>query len=506
MEEANEIAKAQETLGKKLKTLFTNYKKDAHERKNEQYFLKKTAEFEAIWESIEENHKQLIKLDVPTHPYFTTSYFCQLQELLQEITKHISDSKQKFLQAAKPLAQQEALYYNPNQCQAPKNRLKEEEVRVHQMSQTLRDISTELINEQSRSRYQFLLEKLSKQWDVISEIYIELQVQEIDHTIKNPIQDLEKQYEETVQNLQDKIQGVQQTVRQCNIVLPQIKLPNFDGLYEEWVTFRDIFIKVVHENPTITTIEKMQYLKTHVRGEAGRLIQHLSIAETNYNPAWNILNDRYSNDRLIVSKLIDRILDLPVIQHESPSKIKQLHDTVVECLEAINNLKIDTSNWGPIISRIICRKWDHETNKLYEQSLSKPHEIQDFVEVRRFLQARFQSLEAMSDAQKKNPYNSNNNNDNNKPRSTDACKYCNEAHLIYHCTKFKALSSELRLKAAKDKKLCLNCLNHDYKSKCNSSMKCRICNNHHHTYLHIDYDDKVTAPIREETEMQQTFY
>ena len=42
---------------------------------------------------------------------------------------------------------------------------------------------------------------------------------------------------------------------------------------------------------------------------------------------------------------------------------------MVECLQALKNINIDTESWRPILNRLIRRKWNMNTNKLYEQSL-----------------------------------------------------------------------------------------------------------------------------------------
>ena len=77
----------------------------------------------------------------------------------------------------------------------------------------------------------------------------------------------------------------------------------------------------------------------------------------NYETAWELLVKRFSNTRLTVSKLLDRILDKPRIQEESAEKLKKLHDTrIKECLEGWKNLDMQTETWGPILIRIISQK------------------------------------------------------------------------------------------------------------------------------------------------------
>ncbi|KAJ8946237.1 hypothetical protein NQ314_008936 [Rhamnusium bicolor] len=119
-----------------------------------------------------------------------------------------------------------------------------------------------------------------------------------------------------VTNLSSKIDAassIPDTVKP-NFKLPTISVPFFDGNYEHWPTFNDIFLKLIHSNMSLSKVEKMQYLKSHVRGEPNRMIQHLQITDVNYDAAWELLKKRYENNRLLVSKLIDKILDIPPIQ------------------------------------------------------------------------------------------------------------------------------------------------------------------------------------------------
>lgn len=85
---------------------------------------------------------------------------------------------------------------------------------------------------------------------------------------------------------------------QCR--LPEIELPKFDGKYSSWITFKDEFLNLVHENRDLDQIDKFRYLVSCIRdGTAYSIIEFLPRTRVNYEVAWKRLTDSYDNDVII---------------------------------------------------------------------------------------------------------------------------------------------------------------------------------------------------------------
>ena len=49
-----------------------------------------------------------------------------------------------------------------------------------------------------------------------------------------------------------------------NVPLPKINIPPFDGQIYMWIDFKSIFDSLVHNNDSLSNIEKFQYLKSYL--------------------------------------------------------------------------------------------------------------------------------------------------------------------------------------------------------------------------------------------------
>lgn len=166
--------------------------------------------------------------------------------------------------------------------------------------------------------------------------------------------------------------------------LPTVKIPEFDGTIGKWKPFITLFDEMVHAYKTLDNAIKMQYLKTSVKGEASRLISHVSPIGENYKACYELLRKRYENKRELTVQILDKIFNLSVASNETSKHLKMLHDTVRESIMEIQNMKIKTDDWDIIIIYLITKKLHADTIKHYECQLGDVRQIQkldDFFEI-----------------------------------------------------------------------------------------------------------------------------
>ena len=62
----------------------------------------------------------------------------------------------------------------------------------------------------------------------------------------------------------------------------RISLPEFDGDFKNWEDFRDIFVTKVVNRQKLSDVYKLNYLRSHVKGDAWNLVNSFSLTEKNF--------------------------------------------------------------------------------------------------------------------------------------------------------------------------------------------------------------------------------
>ena len=80
------------------------------------------------------------------------------------------------------------------------------------------------------------------------------------------------------------------TPTQIRAKLPKITLQKFRGNVTNWNPFWESFKAAVHENNSISKVDKMDYLFSHLESAAARSVQGLTLTEANYDAAIGLLH------------------------------------------------------------------------------------------------------------------------------------------------------------------------------------------------------------------------
>jgi hypothetical protein len=285
-------------------------------------------------------------------------------------------------------------------------------------------------------------------------------------------------------------------VTENHVKLPTLELPTFDGKFENWQSFQDLFHASVESKTSLRDSQKLQYLKSCVKGDAANLIKSFTVTDAHFQEAWDLLKERYDNKREIVNSLISRIFKQANINQESATSIQRILDVTTESLRSLKVLGRPTEEWDDLIVFFIVDKLDPETRREWAMSL-KGSDPPTFKALQDFLELYVRGLQAGGmKASNFKPHSINYGGERKSTQSSHShhsanleqpCPLCKQNHSLFQCQQFRAMSPEDRISKTKSLSACLNCLRSGHIGRdCSSQSTCRRCGKRHHTLLHCE--------------------
>ena len=265
------------------------------------------------------------------------------------------------------------------------------------------------------------------------------------------------------------------------ITLPEMKLPTFDGAPEAWASFFDVFTSVIDRNKELTPVQKLQYLRSTLRGKAAACIESLATTDANYLDALELLKERFDNQRLIIMRHCRAILELPKLTRDSPDGLENLVNTVKQNLRALKNLGEPTTAWSSLLVTSILSKVNSNTVWHWELTL-KDKTMPVYTDLLDF-------LEKCANCAPQTTERTTSPRTNNTARrqvflTSSRCPICKANHEVRRCQQFRSQPIHERIKSVKRAALCTNCLQMGHALQDCSSGTCRICDERHNTLLH----------------------
>ncbi|XP_062711907.1 uncharacterized protein LOC134289678 [Aedes albopictus] len=277
-------------------------------------------------------------------------------------------------------------------------------------------------------------------------------------------------------------------------------LPTFDGRYEAWPRFKAMFQDLMQRSSDSDAV-KLYHLENSLKGDAVGLIDLETLQDNDYQRAWDILEERFGNKRLILESHILGLLNMKKMTEKSSKDLRRLID---ECTRHVENLtKLGQPLAGMselLVVTVLTRALDDQTRELWEASIDQM-ELPEYKQTIEFLKQRCVILERCENSApivSQNPKVSNQKPPVSKlvpPRSSYAvfmsstyvCDFCSGQHQNFKCSVFQKLSMDQRQTMVKKLSMCFNCLRRGHLSLgCANSKSCVKCSKKHHTLLHFE--------------------
>ncbi|KXJ70776.1 hypothetical protein RP20_CCG022513 [Aedes albopictus] len=296
-------------------------------------------------------------------------------------------------------------------------------------------------------------------------------------------------------------------------------IPTFDGKPENWPRFKTMFSDVMRSSTDSDCI-KLYHLERSLVGAAAGIIDARTLNNNNYAHAWEILEDRFENKRVIVDIHIQGLLSLRRLNRENQKELRELIDEVTRHVDGLALIDNELDGVGErFVVNLVSGALDKDTRKEWEASI--PHkEIPSYEDTIEFLKKRCAILERCEGSSKipsiMKPYipvkNAANQMKNAQAKSCaitrsseTICDICSGMHSNFKCEVFRAMSIPQRQAKVRELRMCYNCLQKGHPvSSCSSSRTCQKCQGQHNTLLHVEKTSFVnTKPVPFKQELGQ---
>jgi len=281
-------------------------------------------------------------------------------------------------------------------------------------------------------------------------------------------------------------------VAKRKIRLPEAALPTFDGRYENWLSFKNTFLAMIGTRADLDDVEKLHYLKSALTGDAANKIRFLTIEGSSYSKAWELLTRAYEVKRILISRHLSLLINLPAIEKEFTDGLSKLADNAQQHVASLAALGVDVGS--EILVNLLENKLPKNTAEKWEETLDRDDfpKIDDLYEFLYKTTVRISKRVRTEDFRKEDDKNSPVTKKGkiankvfmiNKTISCVACK--SGQHPLFKCDKFKRLDIPKRIEVVKGAGLCYNCMRSHIGKACKYT-NCTICQRKHNTLLHLD--------------------
>ena len=168
------------------------------------------------------------------------------------------------------------------------------------------------------------------------------------------------------------------SVSTIKVKLPKLSLPYFVGNPTQWIAYWDSFKSTIHNHPELSKVDKLKYLQTSLTGDAAQTISGFQITSKNYDEAIELLEKRFGNKQIIISRHIEDLMQLPKVSTNDDLRgLRILYDKLETTTRSLKSIGINSDSYSAILSPVIMSKLPSELRFLISRELKQFWEFEN---------------------------------------------------------------------------------------------------------------------------------
>ena len=118
-------------------------------------------------------------------------------------------------------------------------------------------------------------------------------------------------------------------------------------------------------------------------GNAEKCIEGITLSDSNYAKALNLLEDRYGNKQLIIASHVNQLLRLDKVKSgRNVDELRNLFDQIESHVRSLGSLDVKSEHYGPLLIPIILERLPDDIKLQISRSFGNENwAIESFMEV-----------------------------------------------------------------------------------------------------------------------------
>jgi hypothetical protein len=176
--------------------------------------------------------------------------------------------------------------------------------------------------------------------------------------------------------------------------LPQRQIRHFKGDIMEWTSFWETFNAAIHTS-SLSAVQKFDYLKEYLKGEARLFVENLELTDANYQIAINQLKATYGKAEVLINAHFDKLGALqPVRYGKDVAALQNLQLTIQSHISALETLGKPKTSYGSLLGTKLIKLVPYKLQEKWTEVAT--NDSTDIEKVLKFIQEQTEAAERLS--------------------------------------------------------------------------------------------------------------